>query len=482
INFSITGTELNSTTENNSTSSDNFAIRPRKFSIDINTTSFYAGVPFHMDLNASMQGGGNSLDYNETNGTSFSFDKIDSNATCISGTLGGLPNPLRFSDGGISFDANYSDVGDVNFTVNEINGSEFAFVDKDDTNDSVRLIQKFSKSITVEPYQFAIVDYKFERDPDQNWRYMSDVKDMNITASFKIQAQNFEGGVTHKFDRLCYANDVNFTIDVNSSSSDGNVSYFQSVNGMETYGVDRSLNNPNLIDTINDQNFSDGNSSKIIYALNIYRQHDRPKNPLSLQFIDINTTYLHDSNVKNPGFTLDNNTSRYYFARIKTKDIDTNKQSVHHNLDIEIYSTSSLPGFHQNSLSWFGMKDDNITKIINFLPKKDFSMNSNKTGLNDINSTQNILDGIVDFTIINSWNKPDSAYIHLKIPKYLWYSRYNAYDDNGSSDCGSHPCFKYNYLQKVNSSNIKSGDFNGTNIGNDYNASKVSKRGTKVFR
>ncbi|NOX16355.1 MAG: hypothetical protein GXP61_10115 [Epsilonproteobacteria bacterium] len=128
------------------------------------------------------------------------------------------------------------------------------------------------------------------------------------------------------------------------------------------------------------------------------------------------------------------------------------------------------------------MNKDNITKIVNFLPKKDFTMSVDKTGITDINSTQNISQGKVNFTITNSWDKPDSAYIHLKIPKYLWYSRYNAYDDNASSDCGSHPCFKYNYLLKNNPKNITSGDFNGTSVGADYNASKISKKGVKVFR
>ena len=470
--------------EDNSTdSTDNFSIRPNKFHIDINTSSFYAGVPFYIDINATNFDGENTQDYNETNGTSFVFDINDSNSTCSAGVLGGVPNPLKFTNGSVYFDANYSDVGDVNFTVQEINGSEFALVDEDDTNDSVRLIQKFSKSIMVEPYSFAIVDYKFKRSLDQNWLYMSDVKDMNTTASFKIQAQNFSGSATHKFDKLCYANDVNFTVDVNSTSSDGNVSYFKNVNGIGFYEHNKSLNYSGLSAVINKDNFSDGNSTSIIYALNVYREYDKTKNPLSLQFKDINTTYPHNSNVKNIGLVLENNTSKYYYGRVKTKDIDTNKQSVSHTLDIEVYSSIGLDGFIQKSLDWYNMKNDNITKINNFLPKKNFKINSDdKIGVSDINSTQNISNGIVGFTITNNWTRPNSAYIHLKIPKYLWYSRYNGYDVNSSSSCANHPCFKYNYLKNNNSIGIKSGDFNGTNIGSDYNATKVTKKGVKVFR
>ncbi len=469
--------------EDNSTdSSDNFAVRPKKFYIDINSTKFYAGVPFHIDINATDFADVSTKDYNETRGISFVFDINDSNATCSSGILGGVSNPFSFVDGTVSFDANYSDVGDVNFTLREINGSEFAKVDEDDTNDTTRLIKEYSKKIRVEPYQFAIVDYEFVRNPDQDWRYMGDVNDSNISISFMVQAQNRSGDPTKKFDAQCYSQDVGVSIDLNSTSSDGNVSYYQLINGVSKTASDRNLSDFDLIDTVNAQDFSDANSSRIKYALNVYRKYDSPVNPLDITALDINTTYPIDANVLNIGLSLDDNKSRFYYGRVRTSDIDTNKQSVKHSLDIEIYSDTSLSGFRRNSLSWYGMNRDNITKIIDFLPKKDFSMSDDKAGINDINSTQNISDGVVSFTITNSWSEADSAYIHLKIPNYLWYSRYNDYSDSNSSNCGSHPCFKYNYLLDGSSANITSGNFNGTDIGSDYNASKVSKKGVKVFR
>lgn len=467
--------------DNNTLSSDNFAIRPLKFGMDFNTTSFSAGVPFRMDINASGYNGINSVDYNETNNTSFIFDINDSNATCVSGALGNLPNPFKFSDGSISFNTNYSDVGDVLFNIKEINGSEFALVDADDTDDSERLIQEYNTSITVSPYQFAIVDYNFTRSPDQDWRYMSDVNESNIKVSFKVQAENMSGQVTPKFDAQCYANDVNVKINLNSTSSDGNVSYYQLINNNAIYANDRNLSDFNLTGVINKQNFTDGYSSKVVYALNVYRQRNNLINPLDINVSDINTTYTTDVNVKNIGFIPDNNGSKFYYGRVRTQDISTNKSTTQHSLHVEVYSQNPLVAFHQNSLNWYRNSADNITSILDFYPRYGISINDAiDSNIDDIKSTQTIVKGMIGFNITNNTpSVPDSAYIHVEIPEYLWYNRYNDY--NATGDCSTHPCFKYNYILDASDVGIESGDFNGTSIGKDYNATKT-KKGVKVFR
>jgi hypothetical protein len=477
-NTTAAGVTCNDGSEDNKTlSTDNFAIRPLKFTMDLNTTSFYAGVPFHIDINASNLSGANSVDYNETNGTSFIFAINDSNATCASGALGNLPTPFKFSNGNISFDTNYSDVGDVIFNIKENNGSEFAFVDRDDTNDSERLIQEYNTSITVSPYQFAIVDYNFTRSPDQDWRYMSDVNESNITVSFNVQAQNMGGEVTPKFDAKCYATDVNVTIDLTSTdltstSSDGNISYYRQINNSSTMGDDINLSDINWTDTINDQNFTDGNSSKVVYALNVYRERNNLKNPLNINIADINTT---DATVKNIGVTPENNGSKFYYGRVKTKDISTNKQTASHSLIVEVYSTSKVKDFHQESLNWYVMEDDNNKVITDLNDSTKFDTIVDTT-LNT--SVTDYTKGVLNFNLENP-NKVQSAYIHVAIPSYLWSSRYNDY--NATGDCSMHPCFKYNYVLDTLHSGISSGAFNGTSIGKDYNATKT-KKGVKVFR
>lgn len=486
--------------ENNTTNAtDNFAVRPLKFGIDFNPTVLYAGVPFHIDLNATDFTNANTKNYNEIRNTSFVFDINDSNATCISGVLGTLPN--QFSDGNLSFDTNYSDIGNINFTLKEVDActGKFAWVDCDDKNISgyynsdIDLgIEKKSSSVTVNPYQFAIVDYDFRRNnPDDYWRYMSDVNDSNITLSFKVQAQNKGGIGVHKFDAHCYAKEVGIDIKLTATSSDGNVSYYQQVNNTSTSEHNRTLSDFNLSEIINDQNFTDGKSSLVVYALNIYRKRDILKNPLEINVSEINTSYPTNSNVKNIGLAPDNNGSRFYYGRIRTKDITTNKQSVQNNIEVEIYdsndSDSTHDNFHQNSLNWYHMQDDNYTIIPEFIPQKYFSYNIDENEshviLNPTDSVQMQV-GSIFFGITNTWLNlyTNSAYVHVKIPKYLWVNNYEDYNDTNQSDCASHPCFKYTYIYNSNNpQNIKSGDFNGSSIGDDYNATRV-KTGVKVFR
>ena len=479
--------------EDNSTlSTDNFAIRPEQFHIDTNTTSPKAGVNFHIDVNASSYDGTNSLDYNETNNTSFVFDINDSNATCAKGILKGLPTPFKFSNGGISFDANYSDVGDVNFSIKEVKKciDRFAGVDCKDKNisgywntDTNLSIPAYSKTIIVKPYKFVIIDYNFTRNnPDGNWRYMGDVNDANITVSFKVEAQNANGGITGKFDKKCYSHNIGVKIGGAATSTDANISYLQKVNNTITSAHDRNLSDFNLSAIINDQNFTDGNSSVVMYALNVYKKYNKPVNPLDINITDINTT--NSQGAINKGLIPDNNGSSFYYGRVLSKSITTNQQKVTNNLTLEVYDSNSsdlfVNGLSQDSLKWFQMKKDAFTHILNFVPKSGFLYSdSNVSGIDDINSTQSTSKGIVSFNIINHWTNSQNAYIHINIPSYLWYSHYNEY--NATKDCSTHPCFQYIYTINNKKNNIQSGDFNGTSIGKDYNATRY-QRGVKVFR
>ena len=482
----------NSSDKNETNSTDNFAIRPEQFYIDTNTTSPKAGVNFHIDVNASSYDGTNSLDYNETNNTSFVFDINDSNATCAKGILKGLPTPFKFSNGGISFDANYSDVGDVNFSIKEVKKciERFAGVDCKDKNisgywntDTNLSIPAYSKTIVVKPYKFVIIDYNFTRNnPDSNWRYMGDVNDANITVSFKVEAQNANGGITGKFDKKCYSHNIGIKIGGAATSTDANISYLQKVNNTITSAHDRNLSDFNLSAIINDQNFTDGNSSVVMYALNVYKKYNKPVNPLDINITDINTT--NSQGAINKGLIPDNNGSSFYYGRVLGKSITTNQQKVTNNLTLEVYDSNSsdlfVNGLSQDSLKWFQMKKDAFTHILNFVPKSGFLYSdSNVSGIDDINSTQSTSKGIVSFNIINHWTNSQNAYIHINIPSYLWYSHYNEY--NATKDCSTHPCFQYIYTINNKKNNIQSGDFNGTSIGKDYNATRY-QRGVKVFR
>ncbi len=482
---------------NRTIATDNFAVRPLKFSIEYNTTAFYAGLPFHIDLNATDFNNANTKNYAEIRNTSFVFDINDSNISCQSGVLGNLAN--QFSDGNISFDTNYSDIGDINFTLKEVENctNKFAWVDCDDKNISGYYnsqtdlkIEEKSSSIIVSPYQFAIVDYDFQRNnPDDFWRYISDLNDSNITLFLRVQAQNKGAESVHKFDSRCYAQEVFMNIKLIATSQEGNVSYCKIVNNIKTTEHNKTLSDLNLSEIIHRQDFTDSKSSLVVYALNVYRQRDIAINPLDINVTDINTSYPSDIHVQNIGLRPENNGSTFYYGRVKTKDIITNQQSVQHSMEVEIYDTNESDSyhdnFHQNSLNWYHMQNDNYTIITELIPQKYFSYNEDENESHVILTPSNSLQiqgGDIYFDIGNNWLSlsTNTAYIHVKIPKYLWMNSYEDYNDSNQSDCASHPCFKYVYNTN-NQPNIKSGDFNGSSIGDDYNATKV-KIGVKVFR
>ncbi len=461
--------------DNSMDSSDNFAIRPEKFGIVLPVEIVRAGDNFVIDFNATDINGLNAKDYNETGNSSFKIKYKDKNVFCKTGVLD--VSGVNFADGNVSIETNYSEVGELNIAIQEINGKEFAKVDENDTNDNVRLITPYNANITILPHHFEVNATLKNR--DNNFTYLSQDLNMSAILDINITAKNKQNSTTGNYSSSCYAKDTNYSISYKPTTIDGlsKILYYDT----NTSSINETDLNTSIFFDKNRSIFAigdDNGSAHIELWINFDRNRSREISPFDFNIKDIAVMDRNDTN----GSTSVDRNATFYYGRVKTEDVETNKKSIEHSLNIEVYSDLSLSGFHENSLNWYGMRDDNITKFFDFLPKENFSMDINKAGIADINSTQSISGGVVDVEIANNWSKTDSAYIHVKIPKYLWYSRYNSYDDNSSSDCGSHPCFKYDYVLDRNSMGIKSGDFNGTDIGKDYNASKVSKRGVKVFR
>lgn len=171
---------------------------------------------------------------------------------------------------------------------------------------------------------------------------------------------------------------------------------------------------------------------------------------------------------------------KVYYGRINTKDVATNEQDINHEVKIEIYKSSTLSGFKQNTINWYEMKDDNTTSIDLITPTADFGKTSDPKSLT-INQTTN--QGVIDLNIINAWSSSDSAYIHLDIPSYLWYNKYSDYNDTSTSDCSQHPCFRYIYNTNTIQNRVSSGAFEGSSLKDDGNFSRsYEKKGVKTFR
>jgi len=128
-----------SSTTGESNSTDGFAVRPYKYEINVTTPQpIKAGSEFNVTIRALDYNGNSAKDYNETiNIKGNSPDLNYSDLNCKSGKLNSLTS-LTFKDGEANFTLTYSEVGEVNLSIEEFNDSnEFASVDENDTNETL---------------------------------------------------------------------------------------------------------------------------------------------------------------------------------------------------------------------------------------------------------------------------------------------------------------------------------------------------------
>ncbi|WP_457748854.1 right-handed parallel beta-helix repeat-containing protein [Sulfurimonas sp.] len=470
--------------ENNETNStDNFAIRPKYFTLST-TVPLIAGSDFNLSVEALDNNGNDTSDYNETLNDSFTIDTNITKNTCALGNFS--LNTFNFSNGKKEdINSSYGEVGDLNITIKEKNGSEFAKIDADDTNDTQRFIEQNSTTVTFIPHHFSIINYDFTRNnPDDTWRYMADVNDSNISISFNVQAKNEQNQTTQNFDAQCAATDVGVKIDLNTTNNDANASYFEYINNTVTTGHDKNLSDINFSGIINDNNFTAGDSTKVQYALNVYRIFDSPKEPRTLSVQEVNTT---SSNVKNIGLVPDNNNSKFYYARLYTQDLSTSKTPDTIQAKVLVYDSTAdayVTGLQEELSNWYHYKPQNASANGNIIAL-NVSNNITKKASNDdgISATSTFdNNGTFDVNVSNPSENTQTHYIHLDVSPWIWYVHKNFgndYNDSVGSSCSEHPCIKYNYNKKSDGNGVSSGSVSGVSF--DANVSKNS-RGIRLLR
>ncbi|WP_434637659.1 LamG domain-containing protein [Sulfurimonas sp. NW7] len=484
----IEGRDQNNTSldTNSSYSNDNYAVRPVNFTLNVTTLPLVAGADFNTTFQALDANGNPSTDYNETRNSSF---KVDANITKSTCTLGSFTmENFSFVNGQKNdVNASYSEVGELNITIQEINGNEFAKIDADDTNDIQRLIEQNSTTVSFAPHHFSIINYSFTRNnPDQDWRYMANVNDANISIAFNVRAQNEQNQTTQNFDALCAATDVGVKIDLNTTNDDANASYFERINNTVTTGHDKNLSNMNLNATVNDSNFSSGDSTQIEYALNVYRVFNAPKEPRTITVTEVNTT---SSSVINRGLTPENNSSKFYYARLYTQDLATSQTTDTVQAKVLVYD--SLADSYVSDLNlteelshWYHYVPQNENTNGDILALNVSRTTTKKSADDDGMSATVSFDtnGTFSITVNNPNQNTLTHYIHLDVSPWIWYVHENFgsdYNESVGSSCSEHPCIKYNFNTQSSGTGVSSGNVNGVSF--DVNVSKNS-RGIRLLR
>lgn len=466
--------------DNNTKSTDHFAIRPNKFTISkSNATAAYAGDIFTLDFKALNNSDGNCLDYNETKDGSFTVTSVIGKNGCSNGVLS-VAN-FSFADGQkLLVDSNFTDTGDINITIQERPTFEFSKIDASDTADTVRYITPTTMVLNVKPYELNITDANFTASTGQNWLYDANVSDMYVTAHATVQANNKQHTALQNFTSSCYAQpvDLGFYYDANTTNSNTNLSY-SVINGVMSSAI-KAFSDINKTITIPAASFSTASASAD-YRFNIDRAYNLPLTPVDILLKDVKVTSTAIAKDENNASV--NQAKRFYYGRLKTKDIATDKTSAPHVLHVEVFSTTPLSGFYQNSLNWWiNASDDGVTTTtdINLSAYKDFKKTTPSTLVSATNKV-GLMDGKLDFSLVKVSSSENQATFHLDIPSWLWFSPLKEYNTSIGSTCAEHPCFEYRFLDNATNVGIKSGELKGATIGKDFN-STYQKSGVKTFR
>lgn len=192
------------------------AIRPQAFDINISADqNITAGLDTSLLFRAVDYLNGASNDYNETENNSFEINVSTLLSTCDEPAIALTPD-VNFTNGSATDTFRFANIGEVNLTISEIAGAEFARIDASDTPDATRYITPKSVVFNLLPDHFEInatlkdfgqqYTYLYDINRDNNYTAMSALLDVNVSA---LNAQN---ELATNYTQDCYANATLLTL------------------------------------------------------------------------------------------------------------------------------------------------------------------------------------------------------------------------------------------------------------------------------
>ncbi len=433
-------------------SSDNFAIRPDKFIItNIPKEKIKAGKEFNLTIKALDYKGNPTKDYNETltlkGNSSPSLEYNDTNFSkgCITGILNG--KNLQFKNGEVNVTLNYSEAGELNITIKEINGSEFAKVDKNDDTNSQLFIIPASIQLKFIPDHFNIFANYYNFNHSQ-FTYISNDLNMSSILDINITAQNEQNKTTKNYNSKCYAKD-----------SDLNISYGSVPSKLTKILVKENNNETNITipNTINlkftkDIFTTDHNgSADLNLKINFKRNPRVLINEFNFTVKDINVS---DKDDVMGSDALDKNAT-FRYGRIDVQNIGGYSKELNTTYKYEYWTNDGWIVNKEHNSSIFG--DVNESKSYHPFVTMD------------VNHT--IKSGKENISLSTTHAIPYSTKIHLAIPSWLWYNPLAESYKNPSAtnqNCLTHPCESVTFNKisigwgGIGKDNVKSSETNRT--------------------
>ncbi|MBN2895554.1 MAG: hypothetical protein JXK05_06655 [Campylobacterales bacterium] len=473
--------------DNTTLSSDDFAVRPLGFTLQP-TGPYYALETFSVTARANDAAGHAASDYNESQNVSFRLDMNETRSDCIAAGESGAIQTIQFQNGAAGpLDANYSGLAyDLALRLHEINGSEFARIDRDDTPDAARLISEDEVRISVAPYEINVTQTDINASTQSDWLYMADLHEMNATLHVSVQANDKAHRALRDFNASCYAQNVEVAFDVDVQNGDAALEMnYGAIEGtlmdaLTTLGdIDKRV-------MIAASQFFDGNASAS-YALNVDRNFSLPVPPFSVSGLAASIVSANSAKVLNHDAEKDDGVLSFYYGRLKTRDLKATTQAQQR-LEIEVYRRDDLgaSGWQQNSLDWY-RNEAHTGDLFGRIHAHSVEQTMHFTGVDDTQVTLTLPQadaGVIDAHVATTRTEPFSRVVHLSVDPWLWYAPEGfggAFGYAVGSSCLNHPCFNYSFWRIAAPSQISSGTFSGS----DFNTSQRKeelRQGVKVFR
>ncbi|BCD68680.1 LamG domain-containing protein [Nitratiruptor sp. YY09-18] len=468
--------------DNQTLSTDNFAIRPERFTIELNETApIRADEEFQITFKAVEFNAISAVkDYNETKNSSFIVEANETKPGCIFGDLD--LEDFNFSNGLAQTNATYNEVGEINITIREkdICTQKFAYVDCKDKN--ISNIWNSDKNLTI---QKALLTHRFiphhfeinatSKDHNGIFTYYSNDLHMSALLEGNITAKNAENETTENYNALCYAHDLGITFEHTPLAGVKEFIYILQDAKEQNQSRGSIDANASLQLSYDKSNFTQDNNGSTRFALwfNFDKNYSKPVNPQ-----EVTITKIHVGDGDANGLQEDVESALHFrYGRIITQDLLTHK-SEDNTTSYIIYYDDTNSSAEQIVPKWRKNIDHSIVtdgKIKHIYPKANFSMQSGNLVLNTSTTFHQAL-----YTIkVQNTNSIKDAMLHIDIPSWLWFSYSDEnYSIDATSTCAQHPCIEYHYRPPI-AKTVKSGETNGTQF--DQGVAK-SERGVKVFR
>ena len=206
----IHGNYHGQTYQNNA--SDDFAIRPDHFTLSLPQES-EAGQKITLHAGAEDGAGQPAIGYHEAIHSSFDINYTEAKPACHLGAID--LSGITFTDGVAAKDINYTETGTLSFKISEIEGSEFAQIDADDTPASSRLITSATvNAVTFKPAILKITDWSLMT-PSTGFVYYADMPDIDKMAAeldVKLRVEDRNGNLLQNYRSGCYATPAHLAI------------------------------------------------------------------------------------------------------------------------------------------------------------------------------------------------------------------------------------------------------------------------------